>query len=341
MGQRKRLQEATGRIDAGSLAKAVQATKRGDPEGRSRLAAAMAWVAYSCPGATEAVYDNISSAWLGYGPTPEVPTGLAQAPLTDSFWESFWEVVEGPEGGYDAVTVTVAVAGLRHEVHPDFELISEKRAHGHPGASAALTNPIPGHTDFEALAHCPEHSLGRSLHRMIVENGYDPEVLDREAIELSAMPPTLQYLNTRILQMHDVWHLVAGYETTSSNEIAISAFQLAQFPHDYSAMFLAAGMAMSIIHEPRGFSIIMQIVAEAWQHGRNTPAMMNIEWEKEWNNAIEDIRSRHGIVPYQSVFPKDLLEKVDSTSLLEKLRVLYLLLRFNLGLQYRMRMLAS
>jgi ubiquinone biosynthesis protein Coq4 len=332
---REQLQKATTRTDAESLAAAVAATRRGEPEGRLQLAAALAWVAYSCPGATEAVYDNIMSGWLGHGPTPEIPTDLAEAPLTSSFWAAFWPVVQGPEGGYDAITVTVAVAGLRHEVHPDFEAISEAYARTHPGAAASLTNPVPGQTDFEALAKCPAHSLGWSLHKMIVENGYDPEVLDRESIKLAALPPTLQYLNTRILQMHDVWHLVAGYETTSSNEIAISAFQLAQFPHDYSAMFLAAGLAMSIEHEPRGFNIIMQIVAEAWQHGRESPAMMDIEWEREWNHSLQDIRGNYGIRTYDSVFPTDLLEMIEGTSMLKKLKALYLILQYHFRLQRR------
>ena len=169
---------------------------------------------------------------------------------------------------------------------------------------------------------------------MIVENGYDPEVLDRDAIALSDLPHSLHYLNARILQMHDVWHLVAGYETTSSNEIAISAFQLAQFGHNYSSMFLAAVMAISTFKEPRGFTILMQILAEAWQHGRETPVMMDIEWEQEWDRSLEDIRARHNIATYESIFPADLLESIDTSSLWRKLMLGYQLIRYNLRLKH-------
>ncbi|MFT4615154.1 MAG: hypothetical protein ACI9NT_002306, partial [Bacteroidia bacterium] len=268
MTLREQIQNSSRNIDAASIGKAVAAVKRGDSDGRVALTAAMAWAGFSCPDAITAVYDNIASAWLGHGPTPEIPTGLAEAPLEASFWASFWEVVEGPPQGYDALTITVAVAALGGEVHPDFEQIAENHARNHPGAAIAISSPIPGHTDIDALAHCPNDSLGLALHTMIVENGYDPEVLDRESIKLSVKPHALHYLNARILQMHDVWHLVAGYTTHSSNEIAISGFQLAQFGHHYSAQFLATGMAMSTLNEPRGFTILMQIVAESWQHGR-------------------------------------------------------------------------
>ncbi|MFT5483273.1 MAG: ubiquinone biosynthesis protein Coq4, partial [Halieaceae bacterium] len=214
-------------------------------------------------------------------------------------------------------------------LHPEFEPIAENSARNHRGAAIALSNPVPGFTDIAALQQCPQGSLGLSLYNMIVENGYDPEVLDREALKLSALPPSLHYLNARILQMHDVWHLVAGYKTTSSNEIAISSFQLAQFGHNYSAMFLAVGMAMAVTKEPRGFSIILQIVAEAWQHGRETPEMMDIMWEHEWNRSLEDIRSSHGISTYTSVFPVDLLETIESAPFWKKLWVMYQLTRFH------------
>ena len=73
MTRRERLQQATQHVDAASIASAVAAAKRGDAEGRLQLCAAMAWAAYSCPDATNAICDNIAAAWLGKGPTPEVP----------------------------------------------------------------------------------------------------------------------------------------------------------------------------------------------------------------------------------------------------------------------------
>ncbi len=52
-------------------------------------------------------------------------------------------------------------------------------------------------------------------------------MLDRDAPSLRDLPAPLNYLNARILQVHDLWHLVGGYQTTGLHEIAISAFHLA------------------------------------------------------------------------------------------------------------------
>ena len=290
----------------------MQALRQGDDAGRMRVAAAMAWAGFSCPGAIEAVYDNISAAWLGSDESPSIPNGLAEAPLPPHFWSAFWSVIDDAEKGYDAASITTRVAALGGAVDPGFEAIAESCARRHPGAAAALVRPVPGRTDLEALSACDENSLGGILYGMIAEQGYDLEVLDREAIKLDALPHSLRYLNTRILQMHDVWHLVAGYDTTASHEIAISAFQLAQFGHNYSAMFLATVTTISHVMQPAGVPVLMQLIAEAWQHGRNAPALMDIEWEAEWNSSIETIRERHGIPVYQSLLPANLLESLQS-----------------------------
>ena len=199
------------------------------------------------------------------------------------------------------------------------EQITENSARKHPGAAAALTHPVPGRTDLDALGRCAEGSLGHTLYRMIVDNDYDLEVLDREAIMLDQLPPSLCYLNTRILQMHDVWHLVAGYETTASHEIAISSFQLAQFGHNYSAMFLATVAMISHSLQPGGFPILMQIIMEAWQHGRRTPAFMTIQWEEEWHKTPAAIREEYAITTYRSAFQADLLETATGAPLWRRL----------------------
>ena len=47
----------------------------------------------------------------------------------------------------------------------------------------------------------------------------------------------------------------------------------------------------------------MQIISEGWEHGRNTPPMMDIIWEDEWETSLEDIRSKYSIPYHQSIFP--------------------------------------
>ena len=324
MQNRQVFEGTVGMLDYDSIAGAVAKIRQNDAAGREQILAAVCWAAFACPQAITPIFDALAKAWLGAekGLVPAMaaePDNLPSAPLESSFWQAFWSVID--QKNFDAISITAAVAGLGGAVHSSMLALSEAAAAQHPGASAAKTRPVPGHTDLKALATTPKNSLGYTLHQMVVDNGYDLEVLDRDAIQLSELPPSLRYLNVRILQMHDVWHLAAGYSTSGSHEIAISAFQLAQFGHNYSAMFLAVVLMKSHVGTPRSFTLLLQLILEAWRHGRQVPAMMEIEWEAEWQHSIEDIRKRYDIKPYRSVLPANMLEVFGGGSWWQRLRL--------------------
>jgi ubiquinone biosynthesis protein Coq4 len=282
---------------------------QGDVVAQQQVCGALLWTAFAAPAAVTQVYDAIAAGAAGEA-LDSASSQAEECAIPDSFWETFAETLTGPEQGYNATTITVAVAALGGSVAEEFGELAESAAQRHPGGNDAATQTIPDLTDIDALGRLPEGSLGNDLYRMLVDNNFDAEVLDREVIGLENLTPALRYVNTRILQMHDVWHLVAGYQTTSLHEIAISAFQLAQFGHNYSSMFLATVATMSCCKTPAGFGLLVQNITEAWRHGRATPALMSIHWESEWHETPEQIRARHGITPFKGSFPPDLLEQL-------------------------------
>ncbi len=318
---RNAFEAQTSRPDLQKLGGCVLRARRGDESGRAQVLSALTWVAFSCPEATEKVYDAVAATWHGkQEEVAELPL-FEEASLGPSFWAAYWQVIDGAAQGYDAASITAAVASLGAVLGPSFGEIAEQHARKHPGADRPHLKVTPGITDIDGLKHLPDDSLGKSLYDLLTINGFDAEVLDRDTIMLAQLPPALRYLNTRILQMHDVWHLVAGYTTDAVHEVAISAFQLAQFGHNYSAMFLA--IAAHITHErsPRGFTILMQIMADAWRHGRETPPLMAIEWESMMPLTIDQVRKTHEITPFQSRVPSELVETFSGGSFWQKLKM--------------------
>jgi ubiquinone biosynthesis protein Coq4 len=288
----------------------VKKAKNGDRDAQLSVAGALVWAGFAAPGAITPIYSALADVYLS---KPATMADLSEVPATElpeTFWQAFDETLTGPEGGYDAISITSTVASLGGAVAPDFHDLVEAAAVRHPGADHAESKPIPDLLTLNEIEPCPKNTLGNSLYRMLVDNGYDAEVLDREAIGLSELKPAVRYLNTRILQMHDVWHLVAGYQTTSLHEISISGFQLAQFGHNYSAMFLATVSVMSQRNGAEAFNMMMQINAESWRHGSEAPSLMEIPFEEEWNVSIDDIRIRYGIKPFEGSFPPDLFEQL-------------------------------
>ncbi len=274
------------------------------------LAAALVHCAFAAPETALAVYAAFRNGWLGHAGTPSMPDAKP-APLSPSFWSAFWQLQEDrDEGDIDALTITARVAGLGAFTDPTLRARAEALAANHPKAAQPASRLPPPRLTLDELARQPEGSLARDFWRQIVDNKFDLEVLDREAMNLSALPPTLCYLNTRILQMHDIWHLAGGFHTTALHEIAISAFQQAQFGHGYSAMFLAVVVSGVALRGGDGAPVILQTIAEASQYGWESPSFMAIRWEAEWHQPLRDVRARHGIVAFEGSYPPDLFEQM-------------------------------
>ncbi len=298
------------RPDPDALTAAVEGAQAGSDQGRLDVCAAMLWTAFASPAATTSIFDAISSAWLKQPQADSQDADSKFCSLAEGFWQAFDTVLEGSDTGYDASSITTTVAALNAHVHEQFGELAELAAIDHPGSDHAEFKTAPGLLSLTELSQQPQGSLARELHSMWVDNGFDPEVLDRDAIGLSQLPPALRYLNTRILQMHDVWHLVAGYRTTSLHEIAISAFQLAQFGHNYSGQFLATVACISHRNAPEGFGLLLQTIAEAWQHGRRVTPFMAIQWEDCWHKDIASLRQELSVPAFEGSFPADLIEQL-------------------------------
>ncbi len=207
MQNRHAFERRVGAPDFDGIARSVAKVRQQDPAGREQILAAVCWSAFACPQAITPIFDALAEAWLGEdkGLTNRrllEPKALPSAPLEPAFWQAFWSVID--QKNFDAGSITAAVAGLGGAVHSSMLDLSEAAAAQHPGARAATTRPVPGYIDLKALGTAPKDSLGNTLYQMVVDNGYDLEVLDRDAIQLSELPPALRYLNHRILQMHDV-----------------------------------------------------------------------------------------------------------------------------------------
>ena len=296
-------------------ARGLGARLKASPQPADLKALAALWLhaAVAAPERIAGLYDAAAEGYLGEPVgAKSVPTDASQPPepIPAPFWPDLWALLDEPRAGQGALNVTARTAALAGLVAPGLHGRVGKAALAYPGVPDAVAQGYPQRFELEALARCPRESLGGDFHALIVTNGFDLEVLDREALGLAQLPAPLDYLNARILQCHDLWHIVGGYETTALHEVAISAFQLAQFGHHYSSMFLGMVLTRIAFERPEGGAIMLPVILSAWAHGRRTPPLLGVDWESVWNRPLADVRSRLGVTPYASPFPADLFEQL-------------------------------
>jgi ubiquinone biosynthesis protein Coq4 len=295
-----------------AASRCAAAGKKPGSNDRMAIAATLAHAAFLAPDRVAEVYDALAAGWTGQPveAAPIKPVDGPAEPTPEGLWDAYWGIVEdGMAGTLDALSITARTAALGKFMPPQAVARVAGFASRFDGVDTAAAGPMPDLITLDSLAACPAGSLGRQFHDLIVDNKFDLEVLDREEIGLADLPQPLAYLNTRMLQAHDLWHITGGYETTSLHEIAISAFQMAQFGHNYSAQFLSITAVLGAARPGPGYQILMDTITSAWIHGRQSPALILIPWEDVWHQPVETIRETYDLEPYDSPHPPALIER--------------------------------
>jgi ubiquinone biosynthesis protein Coq4 len=296
----------SGKGDPAALARAA---KQGDMTAAADFAALLTRAGWVEPSTILDVYDAAAAGWFGEHAAPVDLTG-GSGKAAPELWPAFWAFIDDTVKT-DPGTFTMRTAALGNIVEESFSRRAGEASLAYPGVPAAVEQGWPARFTMDELAQCPDGSLGNEFHRQIVDNNFDLEVLDRDALGLANLPPPLDYLNVRILQCHDLWHIVGGYHTTALHEVGISAFQLSQFGHNYSAQFLAFIIAKAAINRPEGLALLMEITLGAWRHGRGTPQLLGVDWQNVWKEPTDTVRQRLGVAAYVSPVPPDLVEQLE------------------------------
>jgi ubiquinone biosynthesis protein Coq4 len=301
----------SGIIDSRQIADIVRRVKAKDKEAFEVLCALLVRVAFIEPESIDVVYDALTRAWLGlddnFGGSGELRSEAG--PLPSAFWENYWRLIDDSSSPMSASETTARVVALMQHLPPTFFQRAEAATIRHRGVTNPSERPIPALMTAEDLRDLPSGSLGQDLYRLLIDNKFDLEVVRRDSEVYGEMPPALRYVNVRIAQMHDVWHLAAGYTTSSLHETALAVFQLAQFGHNYGAMYIATVMYLAHAHYADAKEVLMQIIAEAWYHSRQCPSLMDIEWEQIWHLPTGTIRRQYRIPAFDSIYKDTLFEE--------------------------------
>jgi len=99
-----------------------------------------------------------------------------------------------------------------------------------------------------------------------------------------------------LFKTHDIWHVVTGFDTSSTGEFALQAFYLAQFPNviQFSIM-LSPFIRVFLTKENNDIGNLMKIITTGYEMGKTAKPMEYIVWEDKWSENIEDIRKEFNI----------------------------------------------
>jgi ubiquinone biosynthesis protein Coq4 len=192
------------------------------------------------------------------------------------------------------LALTYMKAGVP-EALEDFDAM----ALGSPFAEQMLEDrylsPTP---DVDQLGSLPDGTLGKEFERYLTANELDPKLL-RESAFIKAhyeRGEDIGYLAERGFQLHDMFHVLTGYDTTPLGEVRVVSFTVAQTPAPYPAMIIATRPLQMVLYKPQLLLPVMDAITEGWALGRSAEPLLLVHWEEYWERPLSELRKEYGLV---------------------------------------------
>ncbi len=177
--------------------------------------------------------------------------------------------------GFDTMALATPVAG---------EMLKER-----------YLSPTP---DVAYLRTLPDGTLGKEFERYLTQNDLDANLL-RESAFIPAhreRGDDVGYLAERGFQLHDMFHVLTGFDTTPLGEVRVVSFTVAQTPAPYPAMIIASRPLQMVLYKPELLPAVMDAITDGWALGRKAKPLMSVHWEEYWERPLAELRREHDLV---------------------------------------------
>ena len=153
----------------------------------------------------------------------------------------------------------------------------------------------------EELVKYPPGSLGHELGVAMVRHGYDPDFYE----EFYGPGPYVfetdeAYLRFRVRQMHDIVHVLTGFDMTEfPGELGMQAFNAAQTRRPFSIALLGFGM-LRIVARPDELPRTLRQIAKGLAMGHGARSLLACRFEDDWAKPVAQWRKELGLVDEES-----------------------------------------
>lgn len=174
-----------------------------------------------------------------------------------------------------------------------------------PGVRAFLDERfIAEPVSLQRLAECEPGTLGRGYHDFVVENQLEQNLAtnyhqfnaDLHASgKLDRLPENMSYMMVRGFQIHDIQHVLTGYDSSPYGELALAAFYLAQLRFPYHAMRMAVTFGHAAFVNPAITVDAMDAICDGWARGRASGNINFTRWEEKFDTPLDCLRRDHDV----------------------------------------------
>jgi ubiquinone biosynthesis protein COQ4 len=176
--------------------------------------------------------------------------------------------------------------GLKLGVNPGLERTLAKVRADRGYSELRARNYRAPEADLSHLRALADGTVGREYARHLDSNGLDPVFYPERKLTTE-----LDYIIMRGREVHDIWHVLAGYGTSVIDELALQAFTLAQLDSQISGVVLASGIMHFTRFDSGRLGEVLERIEEGHARGRDSGCLIGVAWEERWEMPLEEARS--------------------------------------------------
>ena len=158
------------------------------------------------------------------------------------------------------------------------------------------------HIDLAELAGLPEGSFGHTAANWMRSEDFQPGL---EGPEVTGEDDRA-YVARRIANVHDLWHVLSGYNRDPMGELGVLAFSLGQFRSNGFAFILGNILWRSSVDhwraERRPVSPLFHYLLRAYRAGRRAERLIPLILEERFPQPLDQVRRDLGIDPLTTPF---------------------------------------
>ncbi len=143
---------------------------------------------------------------------------------------------------------------------------------------------------IDELLVLPENSFGHIYATHMKKNN----------LELNFISPfkgkdILSYIWLRAGHVHDITHVITGYDTSFLGELGVKGFELAQYLSPATAGILGSGLMAITAIQPELVGPIFDKIIEGYTLSKRFPILMGIKWDQEWKATVPELKAKYKI----------------------------------------------
>ena len=189
-------------------------------------------------------------------------------------------------------TVSALVSALLEM--PVFDQVADYLKRDPDCAALIRERYIPPTYDLDKLLTYAPDSLGYQFAIAMKKTGFDPNLHSGMSADTDA-----KYVELRLSQTHDIWHIITGFDVSSTGEIGLQAFHLPQFPYPLATVLLANSLMASTLFTPEELPALIEAIAKGFAMGETARPLFAQKWEEGWQKPLTQWQAELNIHPTQ------------------------------------------